>query len=278
MSELVKTERQGFIATVTLNRPDKHNAISQEMWKQLTNEIEALSFDDTLRCIIVRGEGKHAFSTGYDISEFETLRADKKQGMAFGLVSHTAMATLASCPHPLVAQIHGLCVGGGLIIAALCDIRICGESSRFGIPANKLGATLAFPEITPIMRLTGPDVALELLLEGRTFGAQEAKEKRLVSRIVPDEKVGRGSTSHSTAHRRERTACRALAQKIRAPTKRWQSTHDRRVIWNASPVSTPRIIKPDACRSCKRKRPNFLGASRLILQALPVRPRERVLR
>ncbi len=235
MSELVKTERQGFIATVTLNRPDKHNAISQEMWKQLTNEIEALSFDDTLRCIIVRGEGKHAFSTGYDISEFETLRADKKQGMAFGLVSHTAMATLASCPHPLVAQIHGLCVGGGLIIAALCDIRICGESSRFGIPANKLGATLAFPEITPIMRLTGPDVALELLLEGRTFGAQEAKEKRLVSRIVPDEKVA--EEAQATALRIAESAPLAA---------HWHKKFVRRLS-DGSPLTTEEYLECFAC-------------------------------
>ena len=199
MAELIQTERRGSIATVTLNRPEKHNSMTLEMWKQLTNAIETLSFDDTVRCIIIRGGDEKAFSTGYDISEFESKRASKAQGMEFGLVSHTALATLASCPHPLVAQIHGLCVGGGLLIASLCDIRICGESSRFGIPANKLGATLAYPEITPIMRLTGPDVALEILLEGRTFCAQEAKEKRLVSRIVPDKNVA--EEAHATAQR-----------------------------------------------------------------------------
>lgn len=189
MSELIKVQREGFIATVILNRPEKLNAITQAMWRQLTNEIEALSFDDTLRCIIIRGAGERAFSPGCDISEFETLRANKSQGIDFGMVMHTTMAALASCPHPLVAQINGVCVGGGMLISSLCDIRICGESSRFGVPINTLGAALSYPEITPIIRLSGPDVALEILLEGRIFDAQEAKEKKLVTRVVPDDQV-----------------------------------------------------------------------------------------
>src|SRR5258706_15149492 len=93
---------------------------------------------------------------------------------------------LRACGHPPVAKIHGIWVGGGHEIAALCDIRICGESSRFGAPIKNLGLVMAYPEMGPLVRLAGPDVALEILLEGRIFGAAEAKEKRLVTRVVPD--------------------------------------------------------------------------------------------
>ncbi|MEA5097254.1 MAG: enoyl-CoA hydratase-related protein, partial [Burkholderiaceae bacterium] len=189
MSSPIKIQRDGFIATVILNRPERLNDITKSMWQQLTNEIEALSFDDSLRCIIIRGAGEKAFSPGCDILEFASERSNKQQAIEYGLLMHTAAATLASCPVPVVAQIHGICIGGGLEIASLCDIRICGESSRFGVPINHLGLVMAYPELTPIVRLTGPDVALEILLEGRIFGAQEAKEKGLVTRIVPDEQV-----------------------------------------------------------------------------------------
>ncbi|MBS1169683.1 MAG: enoyl-CoA hydratase [Burkholderiaceae bacterium] len=189
MSELIQVQRDGFIATVTLNRHENLNAITLAMWRQLTNEIEALSFDDTLRCIIIRGAGEKAFSSGCDIAEFSQLRANRQQGIEYGIAMHTAAATLAACPVPLVAQIHGICIGGGLEIASLCDIRICGESSRFGVPLKHLGVAMAYPELTSIIRLTGADVALEILLEGRIFDAQEAKDKRLVTRIVPDAQV-----------------------------------------------------------------------------------------
>ena len=92
-------------------------------------------------------------------------------------------------PVPMVAQIHGICVGGGLEIAALCDLRICGASSRFGAPIKNLGLVMAYAELAPLVRLVGPDVALEILLEGRIFDAAEAKEKGLVTRVVADDQV-----------------------------------------------------------------------------------------
>jgi enoyl-CoA hydratase/carnithine racemase len=102
---------------------------------------------------------------------------------------HATAHALANCRHPLVAQIHGICVGGGLEIAALCDLRICGTSSRFGAPIKNLGLVMAYPEMAPLVRLAGPDVALEILLEGRIFDASEAREKRLVTRVVADDQV-----------------------------------------------------------------------------------------
>src|SRR5438552_7761460 len=133
-SDLIQVTRDGVIVTVMLNRPEKLNALTRAMWRDLGAAFNALSADDSLRCVILRGAGEKAFSPGNDIAEFATDRANKVQAIDYGHVMHRTLASLAECRHPVVAQIHGLCVGGGLEIAALTDIRICGESSRFGAP------------------------------------------------------------------------------------------------------------------------------------------------
>ena len=191
MSDLVALARDGAIATVVLNRPEKLNALTKAMWQSLGETIAVLSADDDLRCIIVRGAGEKAFSPGNDIGEFASERANKQQAIAYGQAMHGALRALEECRHPVVAQIHGVCVGGGLEIISLCDLRICGESSRFGAPIKNLGLTMAYAEMAPLLRLVGRAVALEILLEGRIFDAAEAKAKGLVTRVVPDAEVGR---------------------------------------------------------------------------------------
>jgi len=189
MTDLIAVTRDGPIATVVLNRPEKLNALTMAMWGDLGATIAALSADDALRCVIVRGAGEKAFSPGNDIGEFATARSNKAQAIEYGRAMHATAKELAACRHPLVAQIHGICVGGGLELAALCDIRICGQSSRFGAPIKNLGLVMAYPEMAPLVRLVGPDAALEILLEGRIFDAAEAQEKRLITRVVADDQV-----------------------------------------------------------------------------------------
>src|SRR6266550_7046435 len=189
MDASIAVVREGLIATVVLDRPHKLNALTRSMWQSLGETIDALSSDDALRCIIIRGAGEKAFSPGNDIGEFATARSNKAQAIEYGQTMHAAAYALAECRHPIVAQIHGICVGGGLEIAALCDLRICGASSRFGAPIKSLGLVMAYPEMAPLVRLVGASVALEILLEGRIFDAAEAKEKRLVTRVVPDGEV-----------------------------------------------------------------------------------------
>ena len=109
------------------------------------------------------------------------------------------MQAVAACRHSTVALIRGACVGGGLEIAAMCDLRVAGHSSRFGIPVNKLGLTMAYGELTGLLALVGKAVALEILLEGRVFDAEEAYRKRLVNRVVPDDKVE--EAAYATARR-----------------------------------------------------------------------------
>src|SRR5438034_3846125 len=189
ITDPIEVTRDGPIAIVFLNRPEKLNALTKAMWRELGEAIGALSSDEDLRCIILRGAGEKASSPGNDIGEFATERANKAQAIVYGHVMHATLQALADCRLPLVAQIHGVCVGGGLEIAALCDLRICGESSRFGAPIKNLGLTMAYAEMAPLLRLVGAAVALEILLEGRVFGAAEAQAKRLVTRVVADGEV-----------------------------------------------------------------------------------------
>jgi enoyl-CoA hydratase/carnithine racemase len=143
------------------------------------------------------GAGEKAFAPGNDISEFENERANVEQARAYGAIMRHTLAAFEHCRHPMVAMIKGICVGGE--IAANCDLRICGESSRFGVPINKLGLVMAHAELRGLLNLVGRATALEILLEGRVFGAEEAKEKGLITRIVPDDKVE--EEAYATAQR-----------------------------------------------------------------------------
>jgi enoyl-CoA hydratase/carnithine racemase len=189
MTDQILVQRDDTIATVTLNRPEKLNAMTKPMWRRLGEVMGELSADDGVRCIVITGAGVKSFSPGNDISEFETERSNVEQARAYGKILHGTLDTIRACRHPTVAMIRGICVGGGLEIAGLCDLRIAGESSRFGIPINRLGLVMAYPEIEVLISLVGRSAALEILLEGRVFGAGEAKEMGLISRVVADADV-----------------------------------------------------------------------------------------
>lgn len=187
MSGSIFLQRDGYVATVVIDNQSKRNAMSQAMWIEMGDLILELSSDDQLRCIVLRGAGEEAFGSGADIDEFEHIRASKEQAIAFARHGHRAMHAVRDCPIPTLAAIRGACVGGGLELAAYCDMRIASEGSRFGIPIGRLGAVLAYPELQGLVRLAGPNFALELLLEGRVITAEEAFAKGMLNRVVPHE-------------------------------------------------------------------------------------------
>lgn len=186
MSDLIRLERDQHIATVELNRPEKLNALTRSMWSGLGDAIESLSGESDIRCIVLRGAGDKAFSPGNDIGEFETERSNTDQAREYGNTMNRTLHAFQNCPIPLLASIGGICVGGGLEIATLCDIRICSRSSRFGIPIKRLGLVMSLPELRGLVHLVGQATALEILLEGRIFSADEAFAKGLVNRVVDD--------------------------------------------------------------------------------------------
>ena len=128
MSGEVLLARAGEIATLTLSSPERLNALSLAMWEQLGAHARALGKDDSLRCIVIRGEGEKAFAAGADIAAFKDERSNSKQARKYGERIAGAMQAFATCRHPVVALIQGACVGGGLLVAAAADIRLCGES------------------------------------------------------------------------------------------------------------------------------------------------------
>jgi enoyl-CoA hydratase/carnithine racemase len=235
MDSTILVQRDGHIAVVVLNRPDKLNALTRAMWMRLEQVFAQLETDDEVRCIVIRGAGTAAFAPGNDISEFETERSNVEQARAYGDDMRRAIEAIGRCRHPIVAQIHGICVGGGLELAGLADIRICGESSRFGAPINKLGLVMAFAEIGALIALAGEATAMEILLEGRIFGAREAYEKGLVTRVVADDQV--------------EAEARATALRIAegAPlVARWHKKFARR-LRDATPLSEAEYAEGFAC-------------------------------
>jgi enoyl-CoA hydratase/carnithine racemase len=185
--DTILVRREGAIARVVLNRPAKLNCVSVAMWVRLRALFEGFDADADLRCVVIEGAGEKAFCVGADIAEFGTTRATAAQACDYAALSHGALAAIASCRHPVIAAIRGLCVGGGLELACVADLRICAEGARFGIPVKRLGLVVATSELAPLQRLVGPARAKEILLTGDLFDAAAAERMGLVNRIVPAE-------------------------------------------------------------------------------------------
>lgn len=177
------------VATVTLSNPGKLNAVDFAMWQALAEIVGDLSADDHVRCLVVRGAGHRAFAAGGDIEEFRKRRDTVEHALEYHAQVGKALQALFNCRHPTIALIQGACIGGGLEIAVQCDLRICGESSRFGAPISRLGFSMYPGEMEGLLRLAGPATLFEILLEGKILRASEALAKGLVTRVVPDDEV-----------------------------------------------------------------------------------------
>jgi len=189
MPGCIRTSVSGPVATVAIDNPAKLNAVDLGMWQQLAATMAGLAADDSLRCVILRGAGDDAFAAGGDLEEFLTARDTVDRAMHYHGCVGVALRAIADCPHPTIAMIRGACIGGGLEIAGQCDLRIAGESARFGAPINRVGFSMYPEEMAGLLRLAGPAVVLEILLEGRILSAVEALQKGLLSRVVADARV-----------------------------------------------------------------------------------------
>lgn len=189
MADEILIRRDGSIVTVVLNRPERRNALNLGAWRALAETMRELDADETIRCVVLRGAGDQAFAAGADIAAFAGERADVAQAKVYGEAEMAGVLAVARCRHPTVALIRGACVGGGLEIACACDIRVCGRTSRFGVPINRLGLTMSYEEMAFFIDAVGRQVALEILLEGDVFDAARARRLGLVSRVVDDDAV-----------------------------------------------------------------------------------------
>jgi enoyl-CoA hydratase/carnithine racemase len=177
------------LATVRLDAPERHNVLDRAGWKALGEAFMCLSDRDDVGCVVVRGTGGRAFSAGSDIRAFPAQRDTPVDVRLYSDAISAALRAVRLCPHPTVAVIEGICVGGGLEIAACCDLRVCGESSRFGAPINRLGLTMSYDELEPLVQLLGASPVLEILLGGDLIDAEHARTVGLVNRVHPDQAV-----------------------------------------------------------------------------------------
>jgi enoyl-CoA hydratase/carnithine racemase len=199
MTDAIYLEIDAAVATVVLNRPEKLNALDLPQWIRIGELMAEVHEEDAIRCVVVRGADERAFSAGADIAGFEKHRNTKAQVRAYGEVIDTSLTAIRNCRHPVIAAIQGVCVGGGLELSSACDIRLCGSSSRFGAPINRLGLTMSYAEARSLKDVAGTAGALEILLGGDVFDAKRAFELGLVSQVTPDEDLL--ETAYSLARR-----------------------------------------------------------------------------
>jgi enoyl-CoA hydratase/carnithine racemase len=185
MAGTIRFVADAGVATVTMESAGKLNAVSVAMWHELRRVFEALAGDETVRCIVVRGAGAN-FAAGADLEEFESVHRDVASGRRFHLDTVVpSLAAIRDAPQPVLAAIEGVCAGGGLQIAAACDIRVAAEGARFGVPVGRLGLPVVLPEMRWLLERLGPAVTADLLLTGRLLDAHEAQARGIVSRAVP---------------------------------------------------------------------------------------------
>jgi enoyl-CoA hydratase len=182
---ILKSVTQG-VGVVTFNNPEKRNAMSLDMWEGLGQALIELRDDPTVRVVILTGAGDKAFMSGADISQFEKNRHNAQASEEYSRRSDAQRALLANFTKPTIACIRGFCLGGGMQLAMLADIRIAGVNSQFGIPAAKLGIAYGYEGLKHLVSLVGPSWARLLLFTGMRIGSAEAERIGLVDRVVAD--------------------------------------------------------------------------------------------
>ena len=179
----LRYEVRDGIATLTIDNPARMNALTAAMWGAIPDLITRAGADPAVRVVVVRGAGTRAFSAGADISEFETARAGQAVH-AYDELNHAAFAALSGCVKPVIAMIHGFCLGGGLGIALACDLRVASTNAQFAIPAAKLGIGYNPRWIGPILRAVSPTTAKLIMFTGRRFNSEAALEMGLLTEVV----------------------------------------------------------------------------------------------
>jgi enoyl-CoA hydratase/carnithine racemase len=183
----LRVERDGPIGYLILDNPKRRNAISAQMWRAIPPAIAKFENDADIRCVVIRGEGTEAFAAGADISEFEQNRSSEAQILDYEAATGAAHHAIESTPKPVIALIHGFCVGGGLAVALSCDLRFADRSSRFAIPAARLGLGYGVHGTNRLVATVGHAWAREIMFSARRFGAEEALAMGLLNAVLPDE-------------------------------------------------------------------------------------------
>ena len=188
-SEKLIVRNEDGVGWMIFNNPEKLNAISLEMWEAALEAMADFAADPSVRVMVLTGAGGKAFASGADISKFKDERQEAEAVAHYQATTQKAYSALQSMAIPTIAMIRGYCIGGGTAAAVCCDIRVCTENAKFGVPAAKLGLGYGLNRAQPLVDLIGPAYAKEMFFTGRQFDAREAERMGLVNRVVTDDAI-----------------------------------------------------------------------------------------
>lgn len=234
MTEKMIAEKDGAIGWMTFNQPEKHNAVSFEMWEAVSAILEDFAQDNDIRVVVLKGAGERAFISGADISQFEKNRSSEETTAIYNAATDKATKTLQNLEKPTIAMINGYCIGGGCSVAVSCDMRIASDFSTFAIPAAKLGLGYAYGGVKKLVDLVGPSYTKEIFYTARQFSVEEAKMMGLVNRVVPKDQLESyvreyAGTIGGNAPMTIRTLKATVAQAVTDPEQRDLAKIDRMI-------------------------------------------------
>jgi len=188
-SEKMLSRVEEGVGYITFNNPEKHNAVSIEMWDALEKILDEFRSSKDIRVIVLNGAGGKSFVSGADISKFDKERSSKEAVLSYNKRTQKVYELLETFPKPTIAMIDGYCIGGGLNLAVCCDIRICSEKSKFAMPAAKLSLGYPFSSIKRLFDVMGPGMAKHFMFTAEKISASEALACGLVQKLVSEENI-----------------------------------------------------------------------------------------
>ena len=178
-------EKSDGIGWMIFNNPERHNAVSLDMWEAVIDIITDFEHDEAVRVVVVRGVGEKSFVSGADVSKFDDERAARNAVQRYDAVTEGAYSSLRASSKPTIAMIQGYCIGGGANLAVCCDLRICSDTAKFAIPAARLGLGYGYTRVRRLLDVVSPAFAKEIFFTARQFGAEDARIMGLVNRVLP---------------------------------------------------------------------------------------------
>ena len=178
-------EKSDGIGWMIFNNPERHNAVSLDMWEAVIDIIADFEHDEAVRVVVVRGVGEKSFVSGADVSKFDDERAARNAVQRYDAVTEGAYSSLRASSKPTIAMIQGYCIGGGANLALCCDLRICSDTAKFAIPAARLGLGYGYTRVRRLLDVVSPAFAKEIFFTARQFGAEDARIMGLVNRVLP---------------------------------------------------------------------------------------------
>lgn len=186
MTDKMLASVQGRVGILTFNNPEKHNAVSFDMWEAAETILDRFQSDPDVRVVVLTGAGGKAFVSGADISKFESERASEEAVQRYNAIVEKVYSRIYAFPKPTIAMIRGYCIGGGLNLAICCDMRYATEASKFALPAAKLGLGYGYPGLRRYVETFGPVATKEIFFTARQFTSAEAMRWGMLNEIVAD--------------------------------------------------------------------------------------------